>query len=60
MPGSNYTANIVCAPTATPVTCTITVTWVETAVAVNTQQTGITQGNFTASQQPTYTLYVEP
>jgi type IV pilus assembly protein PilV len=56
----SYTANIVCTPTATPVTCTITVTWAESAVAVDTRQTGITQSNFTATQQPTYTLYVEP
>jgi type IV pilus assembly protein PilV len=55
-----YTATIACTPTATPVTCTISVTWLESAVAVNAQQTGITQGNFTAAQQPTYTLYVQP
>jgi len=55
-----YTATIACAPTLTPVTCTITVNWFESAVAINTQQTGITQGTFTSSQQPTYTLYIEP
>jgi len=55
-----YTATIACVPTATPVTCTITVNWLESAVAVNTQQTGITAGTFTATQQPTYTLFVQP
>jgi type IV pilus assembly protein PilV len=55
-----YTATIICTPTVTPVTCTISVTWPESAVAVNTQQTGITQANFTATQQPTYKLFVQP
>jgi type IV pilus assembly protein PilV len=59
-----YSASIVCTqpvtPLVTPVTCTISITWVETAVAVNAQQVGITPGTFTAAQTPTYTLIVEP
>jgi type IV pilus assembly protein PilV len=55
LPG--YTATIVCTPTVTttPVTCTITINWVENAVAANAQQT-----NITALATPSYTLNVEP
>jgi type IV pilus assembly protein PilV len=61
----SYTATIACAqgattPALTPVTCTIAVTWFESTVAANSQQTGITQANFTTTQQPTYTLFVQP
>jgi type IV pilus assembly protein PilV len=55
-----YSASIVCTPLATPVTCTVSITWAETAVAINAQQVGITQANFTATQMPTYTLNVQP
>lgn len=52
-----YQATITCTPTVTaaPVTCTITITWAENAVAANSQQTAI---NTLAS--PSYTLNVEP
>ena len=55
LPG--YQATITCTPavTAAPVTCTITITWAENAVAANAQQTAI---NTLAS--PSYTLNVEP
>jgi len=59
LPG--YTATIVCTPATltasppSPVTCTITITWVENAVAANSQQT-----NLAALATPTYTLSVEP
>lgn len=61
----NYSATIACTPAATtpvptPVTCQISLTWSEATVAVNSQQTGITQGTFTLTQQPTYTLFVQP
>jgi hypothetical protein len=49
-----------------PGSCTIAITWLENAVAVNKQQVGITQGDLTSFKnaaytlQSTYTLYVEP
>jgi type IV pilus assembly protein PilV len=60
LPG--YTATIVCTPTVTitPVTCTVTITWVENAVAANAQQTNISTITTSASGAPTYTLNVEP
>ncbi|MGA2842502.1 MAG: type IV pilus modification protein PilV [Steroidobacteraceae bacterium] len=55
LPG--YQATIICTPTVTaaPVTCSISITWVENAVAANSQQTNI--GSLAA---PTYTLNIEP
>lgn len=56
LPG--YQATVSCTPTVTnaPVTCTITISWVENAVAANAQQT-----NIAAIAGPTtYTLSVEP
>ena len=46
-------ATITCTPmvlNVSPTSCTITLTWLENAVAVNTQQTGIIQGNLTQYQ----------
>ncbi|MGA2189596.1 MAG: type IV pilus modification protein PilV [Steroidobacteraceae bacterium] len=56
LPG--YIATIICTPTVTaaPVTCTITITWIENAVAANSQQ----QANIGALARPTYTLNVQP
>jgi type IV pilus assembly protein PilV len=48
----NVTATVNCG-TASPVSCMITITWNENAVAINTQETG-------ALASPSYTLYVEP
>jgi type IV pilus assembly protein PilV len=61
LPG--YQATIVCTPTVTitPVTCQITIAWVENAVAANSQQTNI--GSLTGPgslASPTYTFNVEP
>jgi type IV pilus assembly protein PilV len=60
LPG--YTATIICTPavTAAPVTCTITITWIENAVAANAQQTNISNITTSASGSPSYTLNVEP
>jgi type IV pilus assembly protein PilV len=60
LPG--YTATIVCTPTVTaaPVTCTITITWIENAVAANAQQTSISAITTSASGSPSYTLNIEP
>jgi type IV pilus assembly protein PilV len=60
-------ATIVCQSTAapTPVTCTVTITWTENLVAVNSQE--VTAANQAAAanspaalQLPSYTLYIEP
>jgi type IV pilus assembly protein PilV len=58
-----YQAIIACTPTVTitPVTCQITIKWVENAVAANAQQTNI--GSLTGAgslASPTYTFNVEP
>lgn len=60
LPG--YQATITCTPavTAAPVTCTITINWVENAVAANAQQTNISNIATSASGSPSYTLNVEP
>jgi type IV pilus assembly protein PilV len=52
LPG--YQATITCSKTVFPVNCTIQVTWMENAVAANSQQ------NVTSLQAPTYVVYVEP
>jgi len=50
----NYTAIVTCS-SSSPVSCTISITWQERAVGLNTAQAS------TASlQAPTYILYVEP
>lgn len=58
MPG--FTATITCTPTAsqTPVTCIITISWPENAVAANAQQTNLAA--LQAATNPSYTLNVEP
>jgi len=57
LPG--FTATVACVQPATaisgPVTCTVTINWVENAVAM-----GAPQSNLAALATPTYTLYVEP
>jgi type IV pilus assembly protein PilV len=54
LPSSSGT--ITCTPPATgPVSCTITVTWSERTIAINTQSLG-----GTLAALPTYTLYVQP
>ena len=50
----NYTATITC-NAASPVSCTVSITWQERAVALNTAQAATT-----SLQAPIYTLYVEP
>jgi type IV pilus assembly protein PilV len=59
---AGYQATITCTPTvaAAPVTCTITINWVENAVAANAQQTNISNITSSASGIPSYTLNVEP
>lgn len=56
LPG--YQATISCTPTVTnaPVTCTITISWVENAVAADSRQTSIAA----LAGATTYTLSVEP
>ncbi|MGH8232047.1 MAG: type IV pilus modification protein PilV [Steroidobacteraceae bacterium] len=58
LPG--YTGTIACNQTVAPppVVCAITLTWIENAVASNSQ--GVHVGAAAAFQTPTYTLYVEP
>jgi type IV pilus assembly protein PilV len=55
LPG--YQATITCTPAvaAAPVTCTITINWVENAIAANAQQTSMS-----TLTGPSYTLNVEP
>lgn len=53
----NYTALISCG-VVTPVSCSINITWTESAVAINTQEAAA--GQSAALQNPSYTLYVEP
>jgi type IV pilus assembly protein PilV len=55
-----YTATITCTPTATqsPVTCIITISWPENAVAANSQQTNLAA--LQTATSPSYTLNVEP
>jgi type IV pilus assembly protein PilV len=50
----NYNATINCTG-ASPVSCTISITWTERAVALNTAQ-----ASTVSLQAPTYILYVEP
>jgi type IV pilus assembly protein PilV len=62
---TNDQASIVCATAAVPVTCVITITWSENAVAVNSQEAAaataaLAAGTPAALQLPSYTLYVEP
>ncbi len=56
----NVTAVVSC-PTnqAPPLSCTIQISWVENAVAVNAQE-ATASSTTEAFQTPTYTLYVEP
>jgi type IV pilus assembly protein PilV len=58
----NDTATITCPNTPNiPVTCTIQIAWVESAVGVNAQETTqAAAAGPAAFQKPTYTLYVEP
>jgi type IV pilus assembly protein PilV len=56
LPG--YSAVIACAApvvSVSPASCTITINWIENAVAINAQQT-----NITGLAAPSYVLYVEP
>ncbi|HEY4772051.1 MAG TPA: type IV pilus modification protein PilV [Steroidobacteraceae bacterium] len=63
----NDQATIVCQSTAapTPVSCTVTITWTENLVAVNTQEAtaanqAVAANSPAALQLPSYTLYIEP
>jgi len=51
---------IVACGTLTPVSCTITISWAENAVAVNAQEATAEAAAQATMQNPTYTLYVEP
>ena len=63
LPGE--TATIACGA-LTPISCTITITWTESAVATTsaeaTQQTNVATGSIAAGafEVPTYALYVQP
>jgi type IV pilus assembly protein PilV len=53
------------APAQTPVTCTVTITWSENQVALNTQEAAAANAAIAANtpaalQLPSYTLYIEP
>ena len=54
----NETATIVCS-NLTPISCTVTITWSENAVAVNVQEAAAANPA-AAFQNPSYTLYIEP
>jgi type IV pilus assembly protein PilV len=58
----NYFTNITCSTSGLPVTCTISISWAENAVAINAQQTtaATNTGNITSLAAPTYTLFVQP
>ncbi len=63
LPGS--TAVIECQSQTPPISCTITVTWSENAVAINSTEASTSQANTGAGstsqfQNPSYTVYVEP
>jgi type IV pilus assembly protein PilV len=66
--GNSDTANIACvnpAPVNTPVTCTVTITWSENQVALNSQEAAaanaaVASNTPAALQLPSYTLYIEP
>jgi type IV pilus assembly protein PilV len=54
---SNPITTIACPTAATPINCTISVTWNEKSVALNAEAAASTT---TATFAPTYTLYVQP
>jgi type IV pilus assembly protein PilV len=66
--GASDSAVIACvnpAPANTPVTCTVTITWSENQVALNTQEAAAANAAVAANtpaalQLPSYTLYIEP
>jgi type IV pilus assembly protein PilV len=66
--GASDQATIACvnpAPPQTPVTCTVTISWSENQVALNTQEAAAATAaaaanNPAALQLPSYTLYIEP
>jgi type IV pilus assembly protein PilV len=64
--GNSDQATIACVNPAlpqTPVTCTITITWSENQVAINSQEAAAATAagnNLAALQLPSYELYVEP
>jgi type IV pilus assembly protein PilV len=61
--GPTYKATIICTPLTlaasppTPVTCTITITWLENAVAANSAQTSTSLASLLS---PSFTLNVQP
>lgn len=61
----NYTATISCG-TVTPVSCTVNITWIENAVAVNSQEASAASAAAASAvpatnfANPSYTLYVQP
>jgi type IV pilus assembly protein PilV len=61
----NDKATISCANALSPVTCTVTITWSENAVALNNQEAAASNAAIAANspaalQLPSYTLYIEP
>jgi type IV pilus assembly protein PilV len=66
--GPSDQATITCAsppPPQTPVTCTVTITWSENQVALNSQEAAAANAAVAANspaalQLPSYTLYIEP
>jgi type IV pilus assembly protein PilV len=66
--GNSDQATISCvnpAPVNTPVTCTVTITWSENQVALNSQEAAASNAAVAANspaalQLPSYTLYIEP
>lgn len=51
---------IIACGTLSPVSCTITISWAENAVAINAQEATSEAAAQSTAQNPTYTLYVEP
>jgi type IV pilus assembly protein PilV len=61
--GTSDQATIACAnpaPVNQPVTCTVTITWSENQVAINSQEAAAANIGPSALQLPSYTLYIEP
>jgi type IV pilus assembly protein PilV len=62
---TNDKASIACITLNVPVNCTITLTWTENEVAINSQEAAaaaaaLAAGTPAALQLPSYTLYVQP
>ena len=53
------TATITCPIASVPMSCSVTITWTESSVALNKQE-ALNAANAAGYKTPTYTLYVQP